>query len=45
MVWDLWCFEDLEEKDRCIDQSVNELINDGDDCRTALATLGLLIIS
>ena len=38
MVWDLWCFEDLEEKDRLLNQSVN----DGGVCRTAPATPGLL---
>ena len=40
MVWDLCCFEDLEEKDRSLDQ----LINDGGVCRTAPATPGLLKI-
>ena len=38
MVWDLWCFEDLEEKD----ESISELISDRGVCRTAPATLGLL---
>ena len=38
MVWNLWCLEDLEEKDRSLDQSVN----DGGVCRIALATSGLL---
>ena len=42
MAWDLWCFEDLEEKDRSIDQSINQLINDRGVCRTAPATPGLL---
>ena len=40
MVWDLWWFEDLEEKDWLLDQ----LINDGGVCRTAPATPGLLNI-
>ena len=40
MVWELWCFEDLEEKDR----SVNQLSTDRGVCRTAPATPGLLII-
>ena len=40
MVWDLWCFEDLEEKDR----SVNQLISDRGVYRTAPATPGLLKI-
>ena len=40
MVWDLWCFEDLEEKDRWL----NESVNDGGVCRTAPATPGLLIM-
>ena len=39
MVWDLWYFEDLEEKDR----SVNDFINDKGVCRTAPATPGPLI--
>ena len=38
MVLDLWCYEDLEEKD----QSISELINDGGVCRTAPSTPGLL---
>ena len=38
MVWDLWCFEDLEEKDQLLDQSMNYK----GDCRTASATPGLL---
>ena len=38
MVWDLWCFEDLEEEDRLINQSVN----DGGGCKTAPTTPGLL---
>ena len=38
MVCDLLCFEDLEEKDRCLKQSVI----DGGVCRTAPATPGLL---
>ena len=41
MVWDLWCIEDLEEKD----DSISDLMNDGGDCRTAPATPGLLITS
>ena len=41
MVWDLWCFEDLEEKDQLLNQSVN----DGGVCRTAPARPGLLIIA
>ena len=40
MVWDLWWFEDREEKH----QSVSDLINDGGVCRTAPAIPGLLII-
>ena len=40
MVWDLWCFEFLDEKDHWLDQ----LINDGGVCRTAPATQGLLIM-
>ena len=36
-VWDLWCFEDLEEKDDPINQSVNVR----GVCRTAPATPGL----
>ena len=39
MDWDLWFFEDLEEKHELI----SELINDGGVCRTAPATPGLLI--
>ena len=39
MVWDLWCIEDLEEKDDLLDQ----LISDGGVCRTAPATPGLLM--
>ena len=38
-VWDLWCHEDWEEKDR----SVSSLINDKTVCRSAPATPGLLI--
>ena len=38
MVWYLWCFEDLEEKDCLVDQS----ISGGAVCRTAPATPGLL---
>ena len=38
-VWDLWCSEDLEEKDYWI----NQLINYKGYCRTAPATPGLLI--
>ena len=38
MVQDLWCFEDLEEKD----DSINQSITDGGVCRTAPATPGLL---
>ena len=41
MVWDLWCFEDVEEKERWLNQSVN----DGGVCRTAPATPVLLNIS
>ena len=37
MVWDSWCFEDLEEKD-C---STSKSINDGGVCRTAPTTPGL----
>ena len=44
MVWDLWRIEDLEEKDYSINESMNEWINDGGDCRTAPATPGLLNI-
>ena len=40
IVWDLWCFEYLEEKSDLI----NQLINDGGVCRTAWATPGLLTI-
>ena len=40
MVWDLWCFEELEGKHRSVTQSVNYK----GDCRTALATPGLVII-
>ena len=40
MVWELWCFEDLGEKDELL----NELISYGGVCRTAPATPGLLII-
>ena len=36
--WDLWCFEDLEEKDDWL----TETINDKGVCRTAPATPGLL---
>ena len=39
MVWDLWCFEDLEEKDH----SISELIGDRGVCKTAPATRGLLL--
>ena len=28
MVWDLWCFKDLEEKDYLLNYSVNELNTD-----------------
>ena len=38
MVWDVWCFEDFEEKDDSVDQSVN----DAGDCRTAPAEADLL---
>ena len=38
MVWDLWCFEELEKKN----ESINQSVNDGGVCRTARATLGLL---
>ena len=38
MVSDLSCFEDFEEKDH----SISESVNDGDVCRTAPATPGLL---
>ena len=41
MVWDLWRFEDLEEKD--LFQSVNQSFNERVDCRTAPASPGLLI--
>ena len=41
MVWDLWCHEDLEEKD----ESFSELINDRGVCRTAPATPGLFKIN
>ena len=41
MVCDLCCFEDWEEKDLLINQSVN---NEGV-CKTALAKPGLLIMS
>ena len=37
----MW-FEDLEEKDDWINESMNELINDEGVCRTAPATQGLL---
>ena len=40
MVWDLWSFEDLEEKG----DSIGGSMRDGGVCRTALATPGLLII-
>ena len=40
MVWDLWCFEDLKEKDRWLTRS----ISDGGVCRTAPATQGPLIV-
>ena len=40
MVWDLWWFKDLEEKDDSL--IISELITDDRDCRTALATPGLL---
>ena len=36
--------EDLEEKDDSINESVNELMNDGGYFRKALATPGLLIV-
>ena len=44
MIWDLWYFEDLEEKDYLLHQSVNQLVSDGGVCRTALSTPGLLNI-
>ena len=39
MVWMLWCFEDLEEKDHSVNQSINHKAV----CRRAPATPGLLI--
>ena len=39
-VWELWFFEDLEEKD----ELVTELMSDKAVCRTAPATQGLLTI-
>ena len=39
-VWDLWCFEVLDEKD----DSISESVNGGGVCRTALAKPGLLIM-
>ena len=38
-VWDLLCFEDLEEKDHWLNQGISDKVV----CRTALATPGLLI--
>ena len=38
MVWDLWCFEELEKRDELICQSVN----DRGVCRTARVSFGLL---
>ena len=38
MIWNIWSFEDLEEKDQLLDQSMNY---EGD-CRTALTTPGLV---
>ena len=38
MIWDLWCFEDLEEKGVLM----NESMNDKGVCRTTPATPGLL---
>ena len=44
MVWELRFFEDLEENDQSVTEIMNELIIDKAVCRTALATLGLLVI-
>ena len=41
MVWDLWCFEDFEEKER-LDQSISKLMNGSGVCRTSPATPDLL---
>ena len=38
MAWNIWCFEELQEKDDGLDQGNN----DGGVCRTAPATKGLL---
>ena len=40
MIWDLWCFEDLEEKNNWL----NQWINDGGVCTKALTTAGQLTI-
>ena len=42
-VWDWECLEDILTKGS-LTQSVNKWINDGGDCRTVLATPGLLRI-
>ena len=44
-VWELWCFEDWEEKGHWLSNLINEWINYVAVCRTALATPGLLKIS
>ena len=38
-VWDLWNFEDWEEKDDPLNDWINELISNKGDCRNAPATL------
>ena len=43
-VWDWECLEDILSKGS-LNQSINQLINDRGDCRTAPATPGLLNIS
>ena len=42
MVWDLWCFEDLEENDDWLNEWITESVTYEGDCRTAPATPGLL---
>ena len=45
-VWDWQCLEDIQTKESVIEsnnQSINEWMNDGGDCRKASATPGLLI--
>ena len=44
-VYDLWYYEDLEEKDEWINQSMNQSMNDEAVYRTAPATPGLLNIA